>query len=107
MSETHKTKDDGRRQAEPGPTTALLLIDVINDLAFDGGEALLLRTLEESFGVSIEHTVTAHFPTQVTAVDLLGGVEAAGSRRGEPVYLAPADNAVAAPHPGERTGLGK
>ena len=32
--------------------------------------------MEENFGVSIDHTVTAHFPTLVSAVDLLGGVEA-------------------------------
>ena len=50
--------------------------DRLNAAYFYGGEALLLRTLEESFGVSIDHTVTAHFPTLVTAVDLLGGVEA-------------------------------
>ena len=36
---------DGRRQAEPGAAVALLLIDVINDLAFDGGEDLLQQAL--------------------------------------------------------------
>ena len=50
--------------------------DRLNAAYFYGGEALLLRTLEENFGVSVDHTVTAHFPTLVTAVDLLGGVEA-------------------------------
>lgn len=50
--------------------------DRLNAAYFYGGEALLLKTLEENFGVSIDHTVTAHFPTLVSAVDLLGGVEA-------------------------------
>lgn len=50
--------------------------DRLNAAYFYGGEALLRQTLEENFGVSIDHTVTAHFPTLVTAVDLLGGVEA-------------------------------
>lgn len=36
---------DGRRQAEPSAAAALLLIDVINDLAFDGGEELLQQAL--------------------------------------------------------------
>ena len=42
---SHDGSHDGRRQAEPGPTVALLLIDVINDLAFDGGEALREQAL--------------------------------------------------------------
>lgn len=50
--------------------------DRLNAACFYGGETLLLQTLEENFGVSAEHTVTAHFPTLVQAVDLLGGVEA-------------------------------
>ncbi len=50
--------------------------DRLNAAYFYGGEELLLKTLEENFGVSAEHTVTAHFPTLVQAVDLLGGVEA-------------------------------
>ena len=50
--------------------------DRLNAAYFYGGETLLLQTLEENFGVSIDHTVTAHFPTLVSAVDLLGGVEA-------------------------------
>lgn len=50
--------------------------DRLNAAYFYGGEALLMQTLEENFGVSIDHTVTAHFPTLVSAVDLLGGVEA-------------------------------
>ena len=52
------------------------LYDRLNAAYFYGGEELLLKTLEENFGVSAEHTVTAHFPTLVQAVDLLGGVEA-------------------------------
>jgi nicotinamidase-related amidase len=36
---------DGRRQAEPSAAAALLLIDVINDLAFDGGEQLREQAL--------------------------------------------------------------
>ena len=59
--------------------------DRLNAAYFYGGEALLRQTLEENFGVSIDHTVTAHLPKvyqmlgvylAVTAVDLLGGVEA-------------------------------
>lgn len=50
--------------------------DRLNAAYFYGGEELLLKTLEENFGVSAGHTVTAHFPTLVQAVDLLGGVEA-------------------------------
>lgn len=50
--------------------------DRLNAAYFYGGEALLMQTLEENFGVSIDHTVTAHFPTLMSAVDLLGGVEA-------------------------------
>ena len=45
MSKDNATNHDGRRQAEPGPNVALLLIDVINDLAFDGGEALRKQAL--------------------------------------------------------------
>ena len=50
--------------------------DRLNAAYFYGGEELLLKTLEENFGVSADHTLTAYFPTLVTAVDLLGGVEA-------------------------------
>ena len=50
--------------------------DRLNAAYFYGGEALLLQTLEENFGVSAEHTVAARFPSLVQAVDLLGGVEA-------------------------------
>ena len=45
MSKDNANNHDGRRQAEPGPNVALLLIDVINDLAFDGGEALRKQAL--------------------------------------------------------------
>lgn len=49
--------------------------DRLNAAYFYGGEALLKRTLEENFGVSADHTLTAHFPTLVRAVDLMGGLE--------------------------------
>lgn len=49
--------------------------DRLNAAYFYGGEALLKRTLEENFGVSVDHTLTAHFPTLVSAVDLMGGLE--------------------------------
>ena len=50
---TNKQPADARRQAEPGPAAALLLIDVINDLAFDGGENLREQALP------MAHAITA------------------------------------------------
>jgi nicotinamidase-related amidase len=50
---TSRQPADERRQAEPGPAAALLLIDVINDLAFDGGEELRRQALP------MAHAITA------------------------------------------------
>ena len=55
--------------------------DRLNAAYFYGGEALLKRTLEENFGVSVDHTLTAHFPTLVSAVDLMGGSSSTKSCR--------------------------
>lgn len=52
MLQTDESNHDGRRQAEPSATTALLLIDVINDLAFDGGEALLQQALPMAHAIA-------------------------------------------------------
>jgi nicotinamidase-related amidase len=48
-----RQQTDARRQAEPGAAAALLLIDVINDLAFDGGENLRKQALP------MAHAITA------------------------------------------------
>jgi nicotinamidase-related amidase len=43
QTENHLENHGGMRPATPSTDVALLLIDVINDLAFDGGEELLVQ----------------------------------------------------------------
>ena len=47
-----KPPADDRRQAEPSAAVALLLIDVINDLAFDGGEELRRQALPMAHAIN-------------------------------------------------------
>lgn len=47
----------------------------LNAAYYYGGEALLKQTLEENFGVSVDHTVTVHFSLLSDLINQLGGIE--------------------------------
>ncbi len=47
----------------------------LNAAYYYGGEELLKQTLEENFGVSVDHTVTVHFSLLAELIDQLGGIE--------------------------------
>jgi nicotinamidase-related amidase len=64
MSAAQPTNHDGRRTATPAASVALLLIDVINDLSFDGGEDLLqqARPMAEAIAKLKKRAKAANIP---------------------------------------------
>jgi nicotinamidase-related amidase len=64
MAQSQSSNHDGMLPATPGAGVALLLIDVINDLAFDGGEDLLVqaRPMAQAIATLKQRAQSANIP---------------------------------------------